>query len=235
MCKSPSSPKFAVRGVQYPHYMFVAPKKDREDLGEDLSPRSSLSSLVGFVQPFEDVNAYEIHEGTNSALAVVKNCDDVQVCSKGGMVSVLLGGFMNAQYLNMKHCEDNCCTDAEIALELYSKMGFTCLSKFKGRFNLLIFNKNEGTAFAATDAFHSYNLFQGSDSTGGLLLTNAASIKTREEFKLSKIPPSSFVFGKHRGRNVHKYASSIEEFNNRKNEAKSAALKALSGLKVSVC
>merc|ERR1712142_1144550 len=124
---------------------------------------------IGFEEDLDDYNVFECCHG---ALAVSKlhPMYHLTCCDKWGLVAVLTGNLINAAYLNMKHCDGNCQSDAEIVLELFSKMRFTCLSKLKGRFNLIIMNKYDGTAFAATDAFHTYELYQGVDFTGGLFI-----------------------------------------------------------------
>lgn len=188
-----------------------------------VTPESSLRSVL---KGRED--EYDLHHFPSASFAVKKSCNAVYVTRS--TITVVVGKLDNAEYLKRKHGLDPLCTDAEIVHFLSNKFRFNFLPSLRGKFSLVVYNHNADQVFAATDTASSFDLFQGQDSTGGLLITD---YNLGSSYQLSRITGASFIFGKYRGRNIHKYASTDTELVAAAREAHAAAERALAGSCVS--
>lgn len=212
--------------VPPPDFVFVHPTKALEFTSRGavrVTPGASLRSTLR-----NEMNDYVVYSFAKAALAVRKD-SRTHYCafSTSESVTVVYGTIENIGYLQRKHGFGTECSDSEVVCKLYEKSKFSFLSSLRGKFNLIHYSGVDDLAFAATDTSQSHSVMQGQDATGGLLISDT---NLGEEFSFSEIPAASFIFGKYRGRDVHKYAASSTELEASKEVAIAAVGRALSGL-----
>ncbi|KAK3251731.1 hypothetical protein CYMTET_38937 [Cymbomonas tetramitiformis] len=225
MCITPR-PMCQSNKEEGPTLVYLQPAKAlefSEGCAVRVTPQSSLHSVLNGQE-----DAYDLHHFASASFAVKKSCNAVYVTRT--TITVVVGKLDNAEHLKRKHGLDPLCTDAEIIHFLNNTFRFNFLPSLRGKFSLIVYNQNADQVFAATDTACSFDLLQGQDSTGGLLVTD---YNLGPNYQLSTIPGASFIFGKYRGRNIHKYASTETELVATAREAHAAAERALEGSGVS--
>ncbi|KAK3252684.1 hypothetical protein CYMTET_38026 [Cymbomonas tetramitiformis] len=211
-----------------PSYVFVKPNKALNFSGEGaerVTPVASLQSLLGQ----QNLEKYVLHSFQKGAIAVSK-CEPNERFSihlTETSVTVVIGALDNLPYLRRKYQAHDLATDSEMVASLFAIKRFSFLPSLRGKFTFLHYCDEEGQAFAATDVRGTYSFQQGQESTGGLLITN---LQLNDDCKLTNVPPASFIFGKYRERDIHKYANTENELSASRQFASSAAERALTGL-----
>lgn len=211
-----------------PGYVFVKPNKALNFSGEGaerVTPVASLQSLLGQ----QNLQKYNLHSFQKGAVAVSK-CDSNERFSvhlTETSVTIVIGSLDNLPYLRRKYQAHDLATDSEMVATLFVRKRFSFLPSLRGQFTFFHYCDEEGQAFAATDIRGTYSFQQGQESTGGLLITN---LQLNDDCKLTNIPPASFIFGKYRERDIHKYANTETELSTSTQSAALAAERALTGL-----
>ncbi|KAK3240327.1 hypothetical protein CYMTET_49830 [Cymbomonas tetramitiformis] len=220
------SPVSVEHALPSPDFVFVHPTKALEFTSEGavrVTPGASMRSILP-----GGTDDYYVHHFAKAALAVRKD-SSVPYCSfsTSDSVTVVYGAIENVGYLQRKHGFGADCSDSEVIYKLYEKSKFSFLGSLRGKFTVIHYSEAEDQAFAATDISRSHCVMQGQDATGGLLISDT---DLGNEFSLSEVPAASFIFGKYRDRDVHKYAASQSELEASKEVAAAAVDRALSGL-----
>lgn len=211
-----------------PNFVFVHPTKALEFTDEGavrVTPEASMRSIL-----LDDMDHYCVHHFQRAALAVRKD-STVPCCSfsTSDSVTVVYGTIENASYLQRRHGFDEDCSDSEIICKLYEKTKFSFLSSLRGKFTIIHYSGVEDQVFAVTDISRSHCVLQGQDLTGGLAISD---VDYGSRYSFSEVPAASFIFGRHRGRHIHKYAATMSELEASKEVAVAAVDRALSGLLV---
>ncbi|KAK3241617.1 hypothetical protein CYMTET_48631 [Cymbomonas tetramitiformis] len=225
-----SSPSNAIpegnASVVSPLLVFVRPLKALEfidDAAVRVTPRSSLSRVLSN----HDSNDYTFHDFPHSSIALNNSPDAVLKYSSyvtNSSITVVFGTIENADYLKFKHNLDSCCGPAELVYSLILAYTYKFVGRLRGNFSVVQYDIEKDTILAATDLTLTYNLKQGRDGTGGLLVTDGW---LGDEIETKIIPAASFIFGRYPDRDCHKYARTPHEVRESQDKAESSVELAL--------